>query len=98
VYSPAVHEALLSCLRNDKPFQDALLPWLAKSHTGRKLCFEELFDMDNLKNFPLHTLSIYRKYNPTPDGNVIASFIVFIKGFLFWMKIAANMNGRMFKT
>ncbi len=80
-YNPPVLETLITCLRNDKSSREVLLPWLAESHTGRMQFYEELFDMDNLKDFPLDTLSLYHKNNPSLNGKVIASFIVFIKGF-----------------
>jgi hypothetical protein len=75
------YKAFIICHRNDPDSLNALLPSIAKNQLGRFLYYEEMPDMDNLKSFPLHTLTIYQECNPTVDGKVIASFIKFIRGF-----------------
>jgi hypothetical protein len=89
-YFLTAHEAYISCLRSDKSLQAELLPWMAKSQLGRIVFYEELFDVDNLKNFPLNALSSYLNFNPTIDGEVIASFIKFLRGFYLLNEVSCQ--------
>jgi hypothetical protein len=77
----SVQSAFIECLRSHKRSCEVLMPWLAKSKLGRKLFFEEYFDMDNLMFFPIKSLEGYASNNKTADGEMVVRFIRFIKGY-----------------
>ena len=78
----AVQNAFTCCFRNDTTSAKTLLPWMAESSSGRSLYFNELFDLDNLRNFSPGILDSYLTNFPSPEGEVNASYIRFMKAFL----------------
>lgn len=77
----SVQIAFAECFRSHKSSCEVLMPWFAKSKLGRKLYFEEYFDMDNLISFPEESLEIYVRNNNTAGGEMTVRFIRFLKGF-----------------
>jgi hypothetical protein len=69
------------CLRLHKESCKILLPWLAESALGRKMYFEDCFDMDNLMFFPDQSLEVFESQTNTADDLIFVHFTRFIKGF-----------------
>ncbi len=77
----SVQNAFAECLRSNSSLCEVLMPWFAKSRLGRKLYFEEYFDMDNLMFFPEKSLEVYARNNQSAESEMVIRFIRFIKGY-----------------
>ena len=69
-------------IRKNEKLRNILVPYFAQSNTGRKLYFEQFFDIDSLVLFSGNNLSYYLQNDLTEDAVQYVRYLRFMQYFL----------------